>query len=418
MFLLPGYVNWYEKDGTILLTSELKQTTIELFNKDIKDEFYAIVQKGGTSTLSSPLTIFLRENNLLLNREEINKELDPIFKILDESLLLTIMPTEGCNFRCTYCYENHEPVTMSDKTISQIVSFITDAARNYRCILVNWFGGEPTLCMDAVLKISETIKKLQRMYPFQYVANMTTNGYLLNEGRFQQLFNAGISGFQITLDGWNHDETRPHFTGKGTLSVIVEQLKSIARLPKERFSFRIILRHNILSGDEDYSWYDYLYDLFGSDDRFSVLVRPVGNWGGDCVSALSILHKGDAEELLGKHIQYLKKIGMSCENGRNDLLCKTCYACYPHSMVFRSNGRIERCTVALDHPNNMMGNVGVENKLEVDTAAESRWRFSGLNNNCYTCNRLLSCFNMSCKKNSVINGADSSNCPIEFSNVY
>ena len=48
--------------------------------------------------------------------------------------------------------------------------------------------------------------------------------------------------------------------------------------PPEEYSFHITLRRNLLAGDEDYSWYDYLYRLFGQDKRFDVLVCAVGDW--------------------------------------------------------------------------------------------------------------------------------------------
>lgn len=114
----------------------------------------------------------------------------------------------------------------------------------------------------------------------------TTNGYLLNDKLFRRFYQAGITSYQITIDGWNHDKTRPHVSGREPCrpSLTIWPLFPSCR---RQSSFHITLRHNILADDEDYSWYDYLYRLFGHDKRFAVLVRAVGDWGGEGVHDLS-----------------------------------------------------------------------------------------------------------------------------------
>ena len=160
----------------------------------------------------------------------------------------------------------------------------------------------------------------------------------------------------------------------------------------------------ILADDEDYSWYDYLYRLFGHDKRFAVLVRAVGDWGGEGVHSLSILHQDTKDVLVAKHVAYLDKIGMSCHNHRNGALAQVCYASYPHSMVFRANGKIGKCTVALDHPQNQLGWVDPEKGIVIDPEVNCRWSFSDLKPECRSCRNVLRCMNMQCKKSEIIDG--------------
>lgn len=167
---------------------------------------------------------------------------------------------------------------MTRDTLDRIEEYITAQAPRYKQVILAWFGGEPTLCKDTVLEVSNIVQNLQKQYGFHYAANMTTNGYLLNDKLFRQFYQAGITSYQITIDGWNHDKARPHVSGKGTLQTIINNLASLSKLPPAEYSFHITLRHNILADDEDYSWYDYLYRLFGHDKRFAVLVRAVGDW--------------------------------------------------------------------------------------------------------------------------------------------
>lgn len=139
---------------------------------------------------------------------------------------------------------------MTRDTLDRIEEYITAQAPRYKQVILAWFGGEPTLCKDTVLEVSNIVQNLQKQYGFHYAANMTTNGYLLNDKLFRQFYQAGITSYQITIDGWNHDKTRPHVSGKGTLQTIINNLASLSKLPPAEYSFHITLRHNILADDE------------------------------------------------------------------------------------------------------------------------------------------------------------------------
>lgn len=406
MYILPSYINYYKEDSDIYIHSNLLQNTVKLTDPAIQKEFLSIIQHGGCAELSTPLTQFLHEQELLINEADVKGVLEETKRLLQDFLLLTIMPTEGCNFRCPYCYEDHTPISMTRQMLNQLQVFISDQIPNFRFVNINWFGGEPTLCKDVILEVSALILSLKTKYHFQYTASMTTNGYLLNIKNFQQFYAAGITNYQITLDGWNHDKTRPHVSGKGTLQTILNNLVSLSHLPKEEYQFHIILRHNILAGDEDYSWYDHLYKLFGSDSRFSVSVVPVDNWGGESVQSLDLLKGNQRKSLVSSHIAYLDKIGMAKEGPTKELFSSICYASYPHGFVFRANGKIEKCTIIQDHPKNLVGYLDADKGVLLNDAANRPWCCSDLKPECYSCPDILSCFNLQCKRHAIINGCE------------
>ena len=125
--------------------------------------------------------------------------------------------------------------------------------------------------------------------------------------------------------------------------------------PNNEFDFYIVLRHNILAGDNDLSWYDYLYNLFGSDHRFAVSVRPVNNWGGQNVNDLSLLNGENKIDLTKIHEDYLKQIGMKYDSSEDLLFGRICYAAFPNGYIIRADGKIEKGSVALNHPQNLVG---------------------------------------------------------------
>lgn len=405
MYFLPSYITCYEKNGAVFVTSGLRMNTVKITDSKTMNEFRSIVNHGGCSEIQTELECFLHDQNLLLNRQEICAELQELKNTMNESLLVTILPTEGCNFRCPYCYEDHTPNTMRRQTLDRIHEYITQQAPKFKRINVTWFGGEPTLCKDTVLETSELLKDLQKKYGFLFTSSMTTNGYLLSKNDFLQYYHAGITAFQITLDGWNHDNTRPHVSGKGTLQTILTNLQEISHLPQDEYHFEIILRYNILPDSACDSWYDYLYQLFGKDSRFSILVRAVGDWGGETVNSLDLLKGADLQTALHMHTAYLKKIGLRDWEEKKAPLSQVCYAGYPHSMVFRADGTIEKCTVALNHPKNRIGYVVPEKGVVLDTTADRQWSGIDLKPECFRCAKVLSCLNMQCPRAQIMEGS-------------
>ena len=418
MFIFPGYVYFQKEDNVIYVTSKLHQNTVKLTDPAIINEFNSLVEYGGCDELSTPLTNFLHEQELLSTESEIHQNIDTIRKLMQDMLLITMMPTEACNFRCPYCYENHEPVSMSRKTLDNILKYLTAQVSHFKHVHISWFGGEPTLRKDVILETAHLIQDLQHSNAFSYSSNMTTNGYLLDSESFKQYYNAGITNYQITLDGWTHDKTRPHVSGNGTLAQILKNLISISKLDPKLYNFRITLRHNILPGDEDYSWYDHLNTLFGNDKRFSVTIRPVGDWGGETVHSLKLLSGNSIDALMAKHINYLNQIGLQCGNERRDYLSQICCAGYPHSLVFRANAKIVKCTLCLDHPKNSIGIVDPDKGVLLDNAANSKWTHSKLNSECLKCSDVLSCLNLQCRRQVVIDGIEHSTCSITQKNLY
>lgn len=418
MYTIPSYVEIIESKQGVIVKSNLYQNEVKLFDLAVQKEFQDLVRCGGCSKISSPLTQFLHEQKLLVNPRELNQSLEELRNLMNKSLLITIMPTEGCNFRCPYCYEDHSPISMTRKTLDHIQEYIRFQTSKFDHIHLAWFGGEPTLCRDSILETSHMVKDLQEKMSFNFTSNMTTNGYLLGVEHFKQYYHAGVTSFQITIDGWNHDMTRPHVSGKGTLHKIIENLIAISALSKEEYRYHVLIRHNILPGDEDYSWYDHLNRLFGGDERFSVLVRPVGDWGGDSVQSLNILSENEASKLVEKHLDYIKEIGLQSENGKRGLLSQVCYAAYPHSLVFRSDGRIEKCTVCLNHPKNLLGVVDPDKGIVLNDSINQLWTNISLKQECYQCSELLSCMNRQCPKSVIVDGKKNNRCSNVPSKVF
>ncbi len=112
---------------------------------------------------------------------------------------LVILPTMGCNARCTYCYEaGAKPVAMDRKTAEQVLAYILRSRRPDTQLYIQWFGGEPLLGTETVDFLLEGL----RAQGVDYRCGFTTNGSLIDERLADKM--AGIwktDSVQITLDG-------------------------------------------------------------------------------------------------------------------------------------------------------------------------------------------------------------------------
>lgn len=143
---------------------------------------------------------------------------------------LHINPTLDCNFNCWYCYENHvKGSRMSPEIISavhRLISSIVYQESKPAELLLAFFGGEPLLCFDTVVKpLIDGCMHLCDSTGISPAFHFTTNGYLLS-GRMIDYFKDKTVSFQITLDGdkKNHDQTRFPRNGGSSYETIVRNI--------------------------------------------------------------------------------------------------------------------------------------------------------------------------------------------------
>lgn len=127
------------------------------------------------------------------------------------NLRLIILPTEQCNYRCKYCYESFEKGKMTEEIQEAIVKYIRRNITKYAGLRISWFGGEPLLALDVIEQISIKVMNICKKARRKYVADITTNGYLLSLDVFKKLLSLNVLEYQITIDGVKqvHDSKKP-----------------------------------------------------------------------------------------------------------------------------------------------------------------------------------------------------------------
>lgn len=208
--------------------------------KNINKENYTLDEVNVIKSLYSKGIIIddgLDEIELL--RDEENKK-----QHQDSILRMTIFLTKACNFRCTYCIQEHINKRIDDETINNIIQFIIKESEKRREIKINWFGGEPLLEFEVLTNILKKVLPVCKENGCTLNSSMTTNGYLLDEHKVIALRDLGVNTMQITVDGDknNHNKTRILANGEGTYDQVLKGVELAAGN-----GIKVILRININS---------------------------------------------------------------------------------------------------------------------------------------------------------------------------
>ncbi|WP_017545347.1 radical SAM/SPASM domain-containing protein [Nocardiopsis prasina] len=319
-----------------------------------------------------------------------------------DRLELIIMPTEACNFRCTYCYEDFALGRMLTEVREGIKSLVRRHRREHGIerLTVAWFGGEPLVAFDVIEELSTFFLEFCAEEGIEYSAGITTNGLLLTPEVARRCVELGISNYQVTLDGpaHTHDSSRFLMGGGKTFDEIIANLTRMAETDAD---FRVIVRTNFTEANSVHvpELIEQLGGLYAGDPRFGVIYRPVGDWGGP--------QGEESEAYAGKQAEMTKLdlCSNAVESGlapADDVFLKpngsVCYAASPWSFVIRPNGLVNKCTVALRDPRNAVGQLGADGDLGLDQELMSLWvdNDDAKDSGCHSCFFRPSCQGAHC----------------------
>jgi uncharacterized protein len=314
-----------------------------------------------------------------------NSQLDSTFSdnkkvayfVTDKHLHLIILPTEQCNFRCVYCYEDFSIGRMSNEIISAVKALIKKRSENLRTLHISWFGGEPLVAKNIVLDICQYALSLTDRYPnLHYSSSITTNAYLLDLTTVTALAHVGVKDYQISLDGPQeiHDRSRLRADGKGTFAKIWNNLLAIrdSNLP-----VRVNLRLHFTA--DNLQFLDPLVaDLrkeFIHDSRFEYSFMAIRHHGGSNDSSINVLTGKEEfnaiKSLEGKLFSGAER--SSFDNNEITTHHEVCYASKANSLLIRANGTIGKCTVALSDERNNIGTLQPDGTLKLIPGRFAPW---------------------------------------------
>ncbi len=300
--------------------------------------------------------------------------------IYNRNLRLDILPTEECNFRCVYCYENFKIKKMDDKVIEGIKNLILARSKTLKNLEINWFGGEPMLAYDVIKDIMEYSKYLSIRYNFKLTSSMTTNGSLLTIKKFKELYELYVRWFQISFDGDkdNHNKFRITREKTDTFDIIYN---NILNLHKSNINSDIVIRLHLNKNNYQsiYNFIDRLSLDIGNDNRFKIFIRELSRLGGTNDKKLPVIdNQNEINYLLKKLRDRIKKSGLHIYKINN---IEMCYAASMSQYLIRANGYIGKCTVALYDDKNIIGKINSDGTIIIDKDKLKYWIRGNFSNN-------------------------------------
>ncbi|WP_432774700.1 radical SAM protein [Brevibacillus gelatini] len=333
-------------------------------------------------------------NELSVTRYQLNE------KKSSRDMSLIILPTEQCNFRCVYCYEEFLRGSMPTELQAGLIKWVSSNIHRWDSLTVSWFGGEPLIAYDVIKNVSTELVKICATHNVSYRAAMTTNGYLLSIDRVREFHSLGVIDYQITIDGSEefHDKNRVLKGGQGTFRKIMDNLLAIQ---KSEVNVNVTIRTNFdrINSEVIPDFIDELANSFSNDRRFSLMLHPVGKWGGPNDPILPTCTSKEATDVKIKNSKLALQKGLKSTVAKSSILPDSvCYASMPNNLVIGANGTIYKCTVALDLPANQVGKLLENGLIEINKPRFSQWVSNdGVSDKvCQSCNVHPICHGTSC----------------------
>lgn len=295
--------------------------------------------------------------------------------VSNRQLQLIILPTEACNFRCVYCYESFSLGKMPREIVLAVKRHLTRRFQELQSLQLSWFGGEPLLAIDVIEEICAHVAELRVSHPqCGFSSDVTTNASLLTPSVFEHLCELGVNTYQISFDGAReeHDKRRIQANGSPTFDRIWGHLMAMRQSKR---GFRAIVRLH-LDAENVRSVERFIADFrreFTSDSRFTLFIRPVSKLGGPNDARLPVLDHDKALEIAHQLSLDCEKVGVPSRTMAKASKAPICYASQLNSWVVRSDGRLGKCTVALDSPTNDIGRLLADGSFALDAERIKPW---------------------------------------------
>lgn len=255
----------------------------------------------------------------------------------DTTFQLHINPTMNCNFKCWYCYETHiKDSKMDSNTLTktkELITAILNEKTSLQSFLLGWFGGEPLLYFNKVVKplLEYThIAAIEKGIAFN--SSITTNGLLIDQKVIDAAKQYNLNFFQITLDGnrERHDKVRFISEGRGSYDAIVANIIALAEN-----GIQVVVRINLS-----------LETLAGVND----IADDFAHVSGEAKKFLTFdLHKvwqidQDIDAEITERRWHFRNKDLKVASGTYDTVINSCYGDKRNHAVVNYNGETFKCT--------------------------------------------------------------------------
>lgn len=314
----------------------------------------------------------------------------------DDILFLTIAPTYNCNMKCPYCFQSEKASKMMTREMEEdIFIFLKNIVKKYKHIDVRWFGGEPTLDIELIGRLSEKIIHLCDEHGVIYTSNMVTNGVIIEDDVLAKFIQWKIASFQITMGGrLTHDTERIMKNGKKTYYHLLENINNISK------KARVTIRCNV-NENNCLDICDMFEDLFATveqKENLMFLLYPISDFNGDGSKDENYKQYCKKEFFSDAEVVLIKKLLGYVGHEQIDNLHfqpsgLVCMAQTMNKVVVDCNGDIYKCEVAMQKNEHIVANIKELSYCEdvLFNANNSKWMYTIPEESCKECQMFPLC---------------------------
>ncbi len=356
--------------------------------------------------LPKPLNPFCCEEKL----DEYKLAIDLLGGFYNNKKVLSfiIVSTTACNFRCSYCYEEHTDLVIDQKFIDNFLSALRGYHVNHPIERINieWFGGEPLLLYDTIVDITKKLNKWCEKKEINYSYSATTNGYYLTVDKYEKLSKLGFSRFTVTVDGFEdiHNKYRKLKTGKGTWRRISDNLRMINESPvKCQILLRANYNYELLSEMDEYI--KFLRNNY-ANEKFIFFFYPIKHWGSPNDKNIDVVAPSVYREATNIILDSMNEANMPTwfYNEKLIFAANVCYAAKKFHFVLNTDGKLYKCTF-LDAPHNCVGDIN-SGTFELNNNKNANYctpdYVAMTKKGCFECNIFPLCFGLCCPNYNIL----------------
>lgn len=304
--------------------------------------------------------------------------------------------SQRCNLTCPYCYVNQglfdydkKPIAqMVGTTADEIVERIHESFPSFETYAYHFYGGEPLLNFDAILRIVAAAECRARIARHKTDYYITTNGTLLSRKIADFLDRHRFTVyFSVDGDEANHDQLRKYINGKGSFQDVKRNLAYLSTKAGVHLIGSSVIR-------KGFSLRKAIGVLEGHGARQCKAER-VRLRQGDVLSLQGVEHDAyiqDIEGLVDHYVRYLSsgrkpldfrlssKILQLFGKVRRDFFCPA----GDRMFGVAANGELYPCALHVGRPQSKLGDV--RSGIDKEKQKTFRTKFSAANqHDCQTC---------------------------------
>ena len=177
--------------------------------------------------------------------------------------------SHDCNLRCKYCFASTGDYDVGRKLMSldtakKAIDMLIEKSYGRKFLEVDFFGGEPSLNFDVVIKTVEYARSKEKEFDKVFRFTTTTNGMHLTDEMID-FINKEMYNVVLSIDGRKevNDRMRVRIDGTGSYDLIIKNFKRLVdKRPKDKdwYVRGTYTKYNLDFSDDVMHLYDLGFD--------------------------------------------------------------------------------------------------------------------------------------------------------------